>query len=257
MTEPDGVAGLRVVVTGAGTGLGRAVALDLARHGARVAVVGRRVHLLHETAWCCHHAGADPDDIVVLGADVSVPNRCAEVVGVAERRFGGIDALVNNAASARFGSLESTALDVLDKLIAVNLLAPVAMLHAALPQLRRARGSVVNVGSVGGLLALPYRAYYGASKAALHHLTRSLAKELAPDVRVNALVPGAIDTPMYDDLGIDAAAVRQLREEMVATTPLGRLGQPAEVAPWVRMLVGPAGSFVTGSLIVVDGGRSC
>jgi NAD(P)-dependent dehydrogenase (short-subunit alcohol dehydrogenase family) len=107
------------------------------------------------------------------------------------------------------------------------------------------------------LLALPTRAVYGASKAALAHLTRSLARELAPDVRVNAVLPGAIDTEMYADLGWSDEETARLRAEMVRRTPLGRMGTVDDVVPWIEMLLSPASEWVTGSLIVVDGGRSC
>jgi NAD(P)-dependent dehydrogenase (short-subunit alcohol dehydrogenase family) len=138
-----------------------------------------------------------------------------------------------------------------------NLIGPLALIRHAAPDLSRRRGTIVNVGSIGGVLALPGRAAYGATKAALHHLTRSLARELAPHVRVNAVAPGAIDTAMYDDLGWSPDEVDLLRAEMVSTTPLGRMGRPEDVVPWIELLLGPAGAWVTGCVVVVDGGRSC
>jgi NAD(P)-dependent dehydrogenase (short-subunit alcohol dehydrogenase family) len=168
-----------------------------------------------------------------------------------------LDALVNNAGLSRVAALEHADPGDVRRMLDTNLTAPALLIQHALPALRRRRGAVVNVGSIGGLLALPGRSFYGASKAALAHLTRSLARELAPEVRVNAVLPGAIDTEMYDHLGIAPDGVARLRDEMVRTTPLQRMGTVEDVVPWIEMLLGPAGSWMTGSLLVIDGGRAC
>jgi NAD(P)-dependent dehydrogenase (short-subunit alcohol dehydrogenase family) len=241
------------IVTGAGSGVGRAVATSLARTGWRLVLVGRREQRLRETAG---EVGPEAP-LRVVACDVGAAGAAGLVVGSALEAFGRVDALVNNAGVARFSPLNETTPDDVTLMLGTNLLAPLELVRAAAPHLAERRGTVVNVGSVGGLLALPGRAVYGASKAALHHLTRSLARELAPDIRVNAVAPGAVDTEMYEDLGMDPDRVRALRAEMLATTPLGRMGRPEDVAPWVEMLLGPAGEWVTGSVIVVDGGRSC
>ncbi len=142
-------------------------------------------------------------------------------------------------------------------LLRTNLLAPTLLISYAIPALRMSRGCIVNIGSIGGMVSLPGRALYGASKAAFAHLTRSLARELAPDIRVNAILPGAVDTKMYDSLGLDEHSLTLLKDEMVRTTPLGRMGHVNDIVPWIEMLLSDAGSWVTGSLMVVDGGRSC
>ncbi|MYV89746.1 SDR family oxidoreductase, partial [Streptomyces sp. SID1034] len=134
---------------------------------------------------------------------------------------------------------------------------PVHLIRAALPELRERQGAVVNVSSVGGALAMPGRSLYGATKAALNSLTRSLARELAPRVRVNAILPGPVDTPMYGDLGLDERATRDLVADMVEATPLGRFGTPDDIAGWVCNLLDPeASGWVTGALVAIDGGRS-
>jgi NAD(P)-dependent dehydrogenase (short-subunit alcohol dehydrogenase family) len=245
------------VVTGAGSGLGQALAVRLAAAGHRLALVGRRKQRLVDTQAMCDAAATRSGGILILPLDLAEPAAAGQVAEEVLRTFGRLDALVNNAAQAHFAPLHRAGHAELQALTAINLAAPLALIRAAEPALRASQGSVVNVGSVGGVLALPGRAVYGATKAALHHLTRSLARELAPDIRVNAVVPGAIDTEMYDHTGLPAAESAALRAEMIRTTPLGRMGTPADVVPWIELLLGPAGRWVTGSLLVVDGGRAC
>jgi NAD(P)-dependent dehydrogenase (short-subunit alcohol dehydrogenase family) len=249
--------GQTVAVTGAGSGVGRALSVRLAADGTRLVLIGRRPERLAQTREDCLAAGGKDGDIVVLPIDVGDPGAAEAVVAAATTAFDGLDALVNNAAQATFGALETTGIDVFTRLLQVDLVAPAALIRATAPLLRRSGGTVINVGSIGGMLSVPGRSYYGAAKAGLHHLTCSLARELAPAIRVNAVLPGAVDTEMYDELGIDDDAVTRLRDEMVRTTPLGRMGRPEDIVPWIVMLLGPAAAWMTGSLLVIDGGRSC
>jgi NAD(P)-dependent dehydrogenase (short-subunit alcohol dehydrogenase family) len=241
-----------VVITGAGSGLGRSLAVSLAAKGHRLVLVGRSKERLLETQ--ADIAGAD---CLTLSVDITEEGAGDYIVSQTLGAFQRIDAVVNNAGMARMAGIEQLALAEAEAMVRTNLIGPTFLIRHAIAALRETRGTVVNVGSIGGLLAVPSRALYGASKAALHHLTRSLARELAPDVRVNAVLPGAIDTPMYDDLGCAADEVASLRRNLVDTTPLGRMGTPADVVPWIEQLLGPAGRWVTGSLFVIDGGRSC
>jgi NAD(P)-dependent dehydrogenase (short-subunit alcohol dehydrogenase family) len=245
------------IITGAGSGLGRALAQSLANKGRPVVLVGRRSEHLLRTRAACLAAGGTIRKCEVVVADISEPGAADRVVDASLDTFGSIGALVNNAGFARFGGIENADPRDWERMLGINLLAPVALIRYAIPSLRRSRGVVVNVGSIGGALALPGRALYGASKAALAHVTRSLARELAPDIRVNAVIPGALDTEMYERLGLDDEAVRELRADMVRTTPLGRMGTVEDVVPWIELMLGPAGYWMTGSLLVVDGGRSC
>jgi NAD(P)-dependent dehydrogenase (short-subunit alcohol dehydrogenase family) len=246
-----------VVVTGAGSGLGHGLVRSLAAQGWRLVLVGRRRERLLDTRQACCRAGGRAADAVVVDVDVTETLAAEHVVAAALAAFGRIDALVNNAGMARVGPIENGDVADFDEMLRTNLLAPAALIKAAVPVLRRTGGTIVNVGSIGGAVAVPGRAMYGASKAALHHLTRSLARELAPDVRVNAVVPGPLDTEMYDHLGLPPTKVAALRSELLATTPLGRMGTAEDVVPWIELLLGPAGRWMTGSLVVVDGGRSC
>jgi NAD(P)-dependent dehydrogenase (short-subunit alcohol dehydrogenase family) len=245
------------IITGAGSGLGRALSASLAGQGRPVVLVGRREDRLLETRAICVAAGGSTDRCLVVVADVTRRDAAEEVVSRTLLAFGTIAALVNNAGLASFASNERAELDDWYRMFHTNTLAPAAFIKHATPALRKARGVVINIGSIGGLLALPQRAMYGASKAALAHLTRSLARELAPEIRVNAVLPGAIDTDMYDTLGLRESETLELRAEMIRTTPLERMGTVEDVVPWIEVLLGPAGRWVTGSLVVVDGGRSC
>lgn len=240
--------GHAVVVTGAGSGIGRAVAEQLVRLGAWVTAVGRRAEPLESMAG---------DQVLPLAVDVTEPGAADEVVAATIERFGDVDAVVNNAGLARFAPLEQADPADFTAMLAVNLIAPVAMVCAAIGQLRERRGSMVNVTSVGGVLPMPNRSLYGATKAALNSLTRSFALEFAPAVRVNAVLPGPVDTPMYDDLGLSPDRSAALRRDMVAATPMGRFGQPAEVADWVcRLIDDDVSGWMTGVLLPVDGGRT-
>jgi len=241
-----------VVITGAGSGLGRSLALSLAAKNHRLTLVGRSKERLLET-----RAAIAGEDCLTLAVDVTEEGAGEYVITETLACFQRIDALVNNAGLARLSGIEQLAFADAEAMMGTNLIGPAFLIRHAVAPLRETNGTVVNVGSIGGLLSVPSRALYGASKAALHHLTRSLARELAPDVRVNAVLPGAIDTPMYDDLGCSPEQVASLRRTMVDTTPLGRIGTPEDVVPWIELLLGPAGRWVTGSLFVIDGGRSC
>jgi NAD(P)-dependent dehydrogenase (short-subunit alcohol dehydrogenase family) len=241
-----------VVITGAGSGLGRSLAVSLAAKGYRLTLVGRSKERLLET-----QASIDDPDCLTLAVDITEWGSGEYIVGEALGTFSRIDALINNAGMARLAGIEQLAHEDAEAMMRTNLVGPAFLIRHALEALRETKGTVVNVGSIGGTLSVPSRAMYGASKAALHHLTRSLARELAPDVRVNAVLPGAIDTPMYDDLGCTAEQVASLRRDMIDTTPLGRMGTPDDVVPWIELLLSPAGQWVTGSLFVIDGGRSC
>lgn len=245
------------VITGAGSGLGRELAAKRAARGDRVVLVGRRKERLARTQELCLAVGLRADDCLIVPADIAEPSAAEHIVRETLNTFGRIDSLVNNAGLSRPAPIERADLSDLDQMLKVNFVGPVGLIQHSIPALRRTHGVIVNIGSIGGVLALPGRALYGASKAALHHLTRSLAKELAPDIRVNAVLPGAVDTEMYDELGLGPPEVAALRTDMIATTPLGRMGTTKDVVPWIDLLLGPQGHWMTGSLLVVDGGRSC
>ncbi|MFJ2768453.1 SDR family NAD(P)-dependent oxidoreductase [Streptomyces sp. NPDC087300] len=243
--------GKSVIVTGAGSGIGAAIAERAARAGALLCVAGRREAPLKELA------GRLGTPVEVVAADVAAPDAAARIVDAAVARFGRVDAVVNNAGLARFGKLAESGAADFDAMFAVNVRAPAELVRHALPQLRAHRGAVVNVSSVGGVLSMPGRSAYGASKAALNSLTRSLARELAPDVRINAILPGPVDTPLWHEAGLTAGGTEALRTGLLAATPMGRFGDGDEVAPLVCFLIDPELSgWITGALMPVDGGRT-
>ncbi|WP_432931913.1 SDR family NAD(P)-dependent oxidoreductase [Microbispora sp. CA-135349] len=243
--------GKSVVITGAATGIGRGITECVLKSGANVTIVGRREEPLRDLADRYGPA------VTVVATDICAPGAAEQIVAAATESFGRLDAVVNNAGLARFGRLESIDPALFDAMFAVNVRAPAELIRCALPQLRANRGSVVNISSVGGALSMPGRAFYGATKAALNSLTRSLARELAPDVRVNAIMPGPVETPMWNETGLDEAGTRRLRADLLSSTPMGRFGDESEIGRWVCVLLDPeVSAWMTGALIPVDGGRT-
>jgi NAD(P)-dependent dehydrogenase (short-subunit alcohol dehydrogenase family) len=243
-----------VVVTGAGSGIGRAVAVGAARAGAGVALIGRRASALGETAEACEAAGGK---VLVIVADVAERTAAGRIVAETVDRFGGLYGLVNKAAVATLGGLEDVDDDAVEAMFAVNAVAPIRLLRAALPELRRAEGAVVNIASASGRNSSPQAVAYGATKAALLHQTRSAAKLLAAErVRVNAVSPGVVVTPIWGAVGLTPGAAEERLAVLRAATPVGRLAEPDEIARWVVALLDPRSGFVTGTVLDVDGGLS-
>lgn len=220
------------LVTGAGVRVGEAIARDLARHGWRVAA---------------HYRTHRPRGFAAaLAADLAAPDGPGTLAAAFRARFGRLDLLVNSAAAFEAIPLEETDAAAFDAQMDLNARAPLLLVRALAPLLRRARGSVVNVADIGGAL-VPWRGFaaYSASKAALARLTECLALELAPAVRVNAVAPGTVLWP--------EAYGAARRRELAARIPLGASGTPADVAEAVRYLAGAR--FVTGAILPIDGGR--
>ncbi len=239
---------LVVIITGGGTGIGRAAAIRFARAGAWVVIVGRRAAPLEETA-------SNSDRIIPVPADLLREGELERVIQTANSRWGRIDVLVNNAGTFVQRSLEEIDQQLVTSLFATNVLAPSLLSQAALPFLKTAQGSIVNVSSTFGHKAAPTISHYAASKAALEHLTRCWALELAPHrIRVNAVAPGPTETNILVSSGLPAAAIKQIKKEESERVPLGRRGTADEIATWIVSLADPAASWVTGQVIAIDGG---
>ncbi|GAB3226096.1 SDR family oxidoreductase [Glycomyces halotolerans] len=237
-----------VVLTGAGSGIGRATARAFAETGARVLGVGRRQHALDETA-------AGHSDIGVHAADLREPEAAQQVIDTAIDRWGRVDVLVNNAGATRLMPLDQTTAAGIEDLFALNVAAPSLLARVALPHLRQTGGTIVNVSSTYGHRPLPHAAHYAASKAAIEQLTRSWALELAADgIRVNAVAPGPTESEALTAAGLPEADIEALKRDEAARIPLGRRGEPEEVAAWIVRLADPASTWLTGQVLTVDGG---
>ena len=233
-----------VAITGSSSGIGAATARAFAAAGASVLVNSARSVAEGEAV-----AASLPDARYVRG-DITDPAFPDELVAAALERWGRLDTLVNNAGTTAViphHDLAAASVDVWRRIFEVNVFGTWAMTVAALPALREAQGSVVNVASVAGVRPTGSSIPYAASKAALTHMTALLAKVVGPEVRVNAVAPGLVDTPWTEDWDAVRDAVRQV-------APLKRSGRPEDVAQVIVSLAGSA--YVTGQVVLVDGGLS-
>ncbi len=239
------------IVTGAGSGIGRATAELLARHGAKVVVSDINEAGGRETVEAIAAAGGTAK---FVGADVSQETDVQQLVAAARDEYGGLDWAVNNAGiEGGMTSIVETSNDDFDKVIGVNLRGVWLCLCAELPaMLERGGGAIVNVASVAGLVGFAGAGPYVASKHGINGLTKSAALEFATEnIRVNSVCPGVIDTPMIKRAVANDPA---MEEGLLAAEPVGRLGKPEEIAEAIYWLCSDASSFVTGETIAVDGG---
>jgi 3-oxoacyl-[acyl-carrier protein] reductase len=241
------------VVTGSATGVGAATALKLAQRGWNVLInYSRSETEARETQAACEAAGADT---LVLRGDVSKDADCKAMVAAAVNRWHRIDALVNNAGTSVFG--EDAAWDKIDeevfnRILGVNTLGTFQMVRACLPHLKAAQGSIVNVSSVAGALGIGSSVPYVASKGAVNSLTLHFARQLAPEIRVNAVCPALITSRWFDQ-GLGEGGLQKAIAATEAHTPLRKPSTPEDVAEAIVWLICGAPT-VTGELLMIDGG---
>lgn len=239
--------GKTVIVTGAGSGIGAAIAQRFHDEGANIIVIGRTEDTLREAT-----KGFDDARVAIHAGDVADPAVGEAAVKLAVERFGGLDVLVNNAATAMGGDVESTSIEDFDTIMATNVRGYFAMAKAAMPALRKTKGSIVMTSSASGrggdwgILA------YNISKGAVDNMVRAMALDSGRHgVRVNAVSPSLTDTEMSKGIQTDERLAK-----FMDRIPMRRIGQPDDVAKVVLFLASDAAGFVTGVMIPVDGGLS-
>lgn len=238
------------LITGAGTGIGRAIALAFVREGAKVALVGRREEPLELLA---HELG---DAALVCCADVSKQIDIDHTVSQVATHFGGINVLVNNAGVLHIGTAEQISEDQWDQTFNVNVRAVWLLSRVVLPHMRKAGGgSIINVASVLGINGARLRAAYAASKGAVVLLTKCMAIDHGPDkIRVNAICPSFVETDLTAEVIRKAPDPSGVRRERIGVHPIGRLGEPEDIAGMAVYLASDDAGWVTGGVMPVDGG---
>ncbi|MEN9646787.1 MAG: hypothetical protein RL238_3456 [Actinomycetota bacterium] len=244
------------IITGAAGGIGREAALRFAAEGSAVVAVDLPGDALHETAQLVTSAGGRA---IAVTADVTDEAQVAAYVAAAVAEFGGVDALLNNAGiEGAVAALTDTAVDAFDRVIAVNVRGVfLGMKHAAPAIIARGGGAIVNVSSVAGLGGTPGIVAYGASKHAVIGMTKTAAMEFAPaNVRVNAICPSPVETRMMRALeaGMNPDDPEAVHAMMAMSIPLGRYGEPGDIAALMAFLCSDDSSFLTGAAIPIDGG---
>ena len=241
------------VITGASSGIGRAAAARFGRDGAAVLAVGRKAAALAEVAQEVERAGGR---CVPFEADVTAAGAPDAIVAQAVQAFGGLTTLVNAAGIIATGTVENTPDAAWDEMLDINLRAPFRLMRAATPHLVASRGSIVNVSSVTGLRSFPGVLAYCVSKSGLDQLTRCAALELAAQgVRVNAVNPGVTVTNLHRRSGFNEENYAAFLERSKQTHPLGRAGEPEEIADLIAFLASEQAGWITGETISIDGGR--
>lgn len=243
-----------LLITGATSGIGKATALRFAQAGANVAAVGRDETALSKLSKEIDSLGVK---VLPIRADLLLEADTLPAVSKTVDHFGGIDILVNAAGHISSGTIENTSQQAWDAMQAINLRAPFILMQKALPTIIERRGNIVNVSSVTGLRAFPGVLAYCVSKAGLDQLTRCAALELAAKgVRVNAVNPGVVVTDIHKRGGMTQEQYEAFLEHSRETHPIGRVGQPEEIAELIAFLASDRASWITGATYSIDGGRS-
>lgn len=243
-----------VIVTGASSGIGRASAARFVRAGAKVIAAGRSESALTDLR---SEVSKEPGELKVHLADLREKSQVERLVTAAVDYFGGIDVLINSAGIIASGSLEDTTIDNWDKMMDINVRTVFYLSQLCVPHLEKTSGNIVNVSSVAGTRAFPNVLAYCVSKAAVDQLTRCAALELAEKkIRVNAVNPGVVVTELHRRSGMSDEQYETFLEHSKGTHPLGRVGNPDEVAELIFFLASENAGWITGSTYAIDGGRA-
>ncbi|MGA2623130.1 MAG: glucose 1-dehydrogenase [Bacteroidota bacterium] len=240
------------IVTGASSGIGKATALMAVERGAKVSFVARREKELKTLT-----SNLEPARVLVVAADTTKESDRSRMVEQTIARFGGIDVLVNAAGIIGNGTIENTTPEAWDYMMDVNLRSVFRLTQLALPSIIKRKGSIVNVSSVTGVRAFPNVLAYCVSKAGVDQLTHCAALELGPKgVRMNAVDPGVVLTNLHRTSGMAEDAYQKFLEHSKTTHPIGRVGNPDEVAELILFLASDRAGWITGGSFSIDGGRA-
>jgi meso-butanediol dehydrogenase / (S,S)-butanediol dehydrogenase / diacetyl reductase len=243
------------IVTGGGSGIGRATCLLFAREGARVVVTDKRAEAADAVAAECRARGAEA---IAVAGDVSKDGDAKRMLDETVRAFGRLDVLVNNAGYGFAGTVVDTDEEAWDDLMAVNVRGVYLCSKHAIPAMaKNGGGAIVNTASVVAAVGIRNRAAYCASKGAVAALTRAIAIDhVAEGIRCNAVAPGTIDTPYFDEILRKSPVAADSRKALEARQLLGRLGTPEEIAAGILFLASDESRFATGTILTIDGGMT-
>lgn len=243
-----------ILITGASSGIGAATALHFAKLGANLAITGRNVEKLNKVAQECEQIGNLKP--LVLTGELTNVEHTKSILNLTIKHFKKLDVLVNNAGIVGYGSIENTSMKQYDQIFNVNVKSVYHLTMLAVPYLIETKGNIVNVSSLNGVRSFPNVLAYCMSKASLDQFTRCVALELASKhVRVNSVNPGAIETDIQRNAGLKEEDIAAFYERSKGLHPLGRVGNPEEVAEAIAFLASDSSSFITGVTLPVDAGR--
>ncbi|MGV8057005.1 MAG: SDR family NAD(P)-dependent oxidoreductase [Smithellaceae bacterium] len=248
------LAGKVAIITGAGRGIGKSIALKLATAGATVVITDRKIDLANESAEELTKSGLKA---IALGVDVTKLEEVNAMAGQVLAKFGTIDILVNNAGWAKVGMFKDIDPAQWNTVIDINLMGPINCSRAVLDHMiERRQGKIVSIASDGARSGFSGEAVYAAAKAGIFGFTKSLARELGQyNINVNCVSPGVTGTPlMMEGMKLNAAFAKEM-EQMVRLTPLGRMGRPEDIAEAVLFFSSSASDFITGQILSVNGGH--
>ena len=248
------LAGKTALITGGGTGIGRAIANRFHAEGAQVAVAGRRQEKLDETAC---QLTTDGEGIITVCGDVTTDEGCSRIVAETVEAAGGLDILVNNAGVMRFGPLHETPISEWDMMMRTNTFGPWRLMVHAVPHMRAAGGgSIINISSIAGIKAFPGAGVYCTSKAAMQMVSQVMSMEVATEqIRVNCILPALVEDTELSNPIFGEENVPEFWARLAKLHPMGRNGKPSDIADAALFFASDMSPWVTGTMLSVDGGR--